>query len=281
MKMSMLILMGFLSFSIFAQEESGGGLAIAGCVDETTTVCANSHCFQPPVTEIVAHRGASAYAPENTHAAFNLAWELGVKIAEGDFRLTRDKQVVCIHDETTLRVAGISRRVSDTTYAELNELNMGKGESIPLLRDILGLLPPDKIFFIEIKGDSEILPYIRDIILESAVGFSFLRLISFSSDILVEVKRIMPEAQTYLLRKIRSRRDEDNTLRLLEELGIDGLSFKYTYVRAENLIYKLRLRGLKSHVWTVNSKLVAKRFIGYGVDSILTARPDRLLELVN
>lgn len=74
---------------------------------------------------IVAHRGASFDAPENTLAAFNLAWEQGADAIEGDFYLTADQQIACIHDKTTKRTAGVELKVADSTLDQLRELEYG------------------------------------------------------------------------------------------------------------------------------------------------------------
>ena len=74
---------------------------------------------------IVAHRGASHAAPENTSAAFELAWQQNADAIEADFRLSRDGQIVCIHDATTQRTAGVDRIVAQSTLAELKALDVG------------------------------------------------------------------------------------------------------------------------------------------------------------
>ncbi|MDP6721144.1 MAG: glycerophosphodiester phosphodiesterase family protein, partial [Pirellulaceae bacterium] len=93
---------------------------------------------------IVAHRGASYDAPENTLAAFRLAWRQGADGIEGDFYLTKDGQIVCIHDADTKRTAGVSRQVAKSTLAELRELDVGRwkdeefaGERMPTLQQVL------------------------------------------------------------------------------------------------------------------------------------------------
>ena len=68
-------------------------------------------------TDLIAHRGASHDAPENTLAAFRLAWEQGADGIEGDFRLSRDGEIICLHDATTRRTAGIDLVVADATLA--------------------------------------------------------------------------------------------------------------------------------------------------------------------
>ncbi|MDP7286911.1 MAG: glycerophosphodiester phosphodiesterase family protein, partial [Phycisphaerae bacterium] len=74
------------------------------------------------VTDIVAHRGASRDAPENTIAAFELAWKQGADAIEGDFYLTKDRRIVCIHDSSTKRTARANLSVAKSTLAELRKL---------------------------------------------------------------------------------------------------------------------------------------------------------------
>ena len=90
--------------------------------------------------DIVAHRGASADAPENTVPAFQLAWERGADRIEGDFFLTSDGVIVCFHDKTTKRLGGGNLKVSSTPYQQLRALDVGawkdpkwKGTRIPTL----------------------------------------------------------------------------------------------------------------------------------------------------
>src|SRR5438876_4057740 len=96
----------------------------------------------PPATEIIAHRGASADAPENTVAAFKLAFEQGADGFEADYCLTRDGKIICIHDENTQRTTGIDGVVSRMTLDELRRLDAGVwkgtkfiGEKLPTLQE--------------------------------------------------------------------------------------------------------------------------------------------------
>ncbi|MEM7392442.1 MAG: glycerophosphodiester phosphodiesterase family protein [Verrucomicrobiota bacterium] len=92
---------------------------------------------------VVAHRGASKDAPENTLPAFNLAWEQGADAIEGDFHLTADDKIVCIHDRDTEEVASVKKIVRQSTLAELKRLDVGswKGKQwadtrIPTLAEV-------------------------------------------------------------------------------------------------------------------------------------------------
>ncbi len=118
-------------------------------------------CLQAQV--IVGHRGASFDAPENTIAAFKLAWEQQADGIEGDFYITKDKQVVCIHDADTKRTAGKKLVVAESTLTELRELEYGKwkdakfaGEPIPTFEEVLKVVPSGKLFVIELKVGPDI-----------------------------------------------------------------------------------------------------------------------------
>lgn len=115
-----------------------------------------------PCVEIVAHRGASAEAPENTRAAVCRAWDLGADAVEIDVHLSRDGQLVVIHDETLNRTAGVAARVADRSAGELSRMDVGlwkgrewTGEGIPSLKQILTTVPVGGRLFVELKGDVE------------------------------------------------------------------------------------------------------------------------------
>src|SRR6478672_5367982 len=104
--------------------------------------------------QIIAHRGASFDAPENTLAAIRLGWDQGADGVEFDVRLSRDGQIVVIHDADTRRVANVDRLVSDQTVDELRQLDVGRwkgpqfaGERIPTLAEVLAIVPAGKTAF--------------------------------------------------------------------------------------------------------------------------------------
>lgn len=115
--------------------------------------------FEPAsLRGVVAHRGASREAPENTLAALRRAWELGAESAEIDVRVTADGHVVLMHDADTRRTGGRDRPVAEQTLAELRELDVGswkderfRGERVPTLGEALDATPPGRMLFVEIK----------------------------------------------------------------------------------------------------------------------------------
>ena len=112
---------------------------------------------------VIAHRGDSARRPENTLASFASALEIGAEVVEFDVQLTKDGEVVVIHDPTVDRTTDGTGRVVELTLAELRRLSAGyparfgdqyRGEKIPTLSEVLGLIRDRAIGMIEIKHDS-------------------------------------------------------------------------------------------------------------------------------
>ena len=119
---------------------------------------------------IIAHRGESFDAPENTLASINLAWERNADAVEIDIQLTKDKKIVVIHDKSTLRTGGKMKRIATSTYNELHQINVGKlkgakwkNEKIPLLNEVIDTIPANKILFIELKSNADIINPLKSI----------------------------------------------------------------------------------------------------------------------
>ena len=243
-----------------------------------------SHSFaQMPA--ITAHRGASYDAPENTLSAFKLAWKQGADAIEGDFHLTKDKEVVCIHDADTGRVAKEKWIVAQSTYEELRKLDVGSwkgtqwaGERIPTLKEVLQLVPAGKKIFLEVKSGVEIIPHLVKIFMESSVSREQIVIISFSLDIIAEIKKYMPEIKAYWLTSFRKEGEVwkpsiSEIVTLLKKVNADGLDCKAHESIDENFAKSLKYQGFEFHIWTVDNVEIAKRFQSLGVNSITTNRP--------
>ena len=141
-----------------------------------------TNVFSNPL--IIAHRGASGEAPENTMDAFKLAWELGADGIEGDFHLTHDGHIVAIHDKDTNKVTKGKNKliVKKTNLQELQKIDVGSWKNekyfkarIPTLEEVIDSLPMGKKFFIEIKCGTEIIQTsLPEAILEENNGRDFL-----------------------------------------------------------------------------------------------------------
>lgn len=234
---------------------------------------------------IIAHRGASFDAPENTLAAYRRAWEQNADGAEGDFHLTRDGQIVCMHDRTTKRTTNQELIVSEVTLDELKQLDAGawKGpsfanERIPTLEEILAELPADKLFFIEIKCGQEIFPAIKQAIPRSQVSAEQLRILSFNKEVIAAAKEVFPEIKRHWLveyqRGLSMIPKPESILSTLGEIGANGLNSSADQsVLTPEFIAELRRRNLELAAWTVDDPLLARQLIDTGVQMLTTNRP--------
>ncbi|OHB77186.1 MAG: hypothetical protein A2W31_17195 [Planctomycetes bacterium RBG_16_64_10] len=241
--------------------------------------------------DIVAHRGASYDAPENTLAAFQLAWQQGADGIEGDFHLTRDRQIVCFHDATAKRLTGIDRAISQMTLAEVRALDVGRwkgpqwaGARVPTLDEVLATVPADKYALIEIKCGPEIIPALTEQLAAARLRPDQTRVIAFDASVIAEVKRRLPKIKTHWL--VGYRQDEQTgawsptrqeILATLIETGADGVSTSGNrQVVDAALAEAIRARGLEFHVWTIDDVADARYFQRLGADSLTTNRPSFL-----
>jgi glycerophosphoryl diester phosphodiesterase len=238
---------------------------------------------------IVAHRGASKQAPENTLPAFNLAWEQGADAIEGDFRLTKDGQVVCIHDQTTERTTEANQVVARTTLQQLRKLDAGAwkaetfaGTRIPTLREVLATVPAGKRIYVEVKSGPEAVSPLLGAFRESGLDDSQIRVISFNQDVLKQLKAVAPQYRTSWLVAFKKKGGKltpthDVVLETLSAISADGLATAKDRV-PESFIRRLQTSGVEHHVWTVDDATTAKRFAAWGTRSITTNVPDRILK---
>ena len=153
---------------------------------------------------IVAHRGASQEAPENTLPAFNLAWEQNADAIECDVHLTKDGQVAVIHDEHTQRVSDTKLVVKQSTLMALRELDVGmhageayQGTVIPTLAEVLATIPAQKMIYIEIKCGPEIVPVLIEEIEKSGLNRKQIIFMSFQPAVLHACSRQAADIKTY------------------------------------------------------------------------------------
>jgi len=238
-------------------------------------------------SKIVAHRGASLDAPENTLAAFSLAWKQGSDAIECDVRMTRDSELICLHDATTQRTSGRLFSVTNSTLATLRKLDVGswkgdkwKNERIPTLTEVLSNVPAGKLIFAEIKGGAKIVPLLPGVIEDSKISEEQIVVISFDKDVISAAKRTLSKARCILLvdfkysRLRRSWRPSMKTVVSdMMDTGADGVSLHAIEPASAALIESIRLLSGEVHVWTVNDAETAERFYRLGVDSITTDKP--------
>ncbi|MEO8648247.1 MAG: glycerophosphodiester phosphodiesterase [Acidobacteriota bacterium] len=251
-----------------------------------------------PLPIIVGHRGASAYAPENTLAAFRRAIDDGAEGLEFDVRLSRDGVPVVIHDATLQRTGGLANEVAEMTSSELGGTDVGSwfnsafparaseafaAETVPTLRQTLELLREfTGRFYIELKcgpSDAEELskavcgvirdsPLLPQIVVKSFhLGISPILKMSCSG--VRTAALFAPQIMTML-------RKEKYLVNIAREFNADELSMHYS-LATRKLMRKADAAGFPVTIWTAENPRWVKRGIRIGLTAIITNDPARLL----
>ena len=240
-----------------------------------------------PKPVIFAHRGASAYAPENTLAAFELALVQNADAIELDVKLSADGQVVVIHDPTVDRTTGSRGRVKDLSFSELRALDAGsffsekfKGEKIPTLEEVFEAV--GKRTFINVELTNYTTPrdhlveavcvLVKKVGLQKQVMFS-----SFFASNLAKARTHLPGVPRGLLA-------------LNGWLGAWARSFGFAFGRYQALhpylkdvtseqVQRVHRLNRRIHVWTVNAAEDMRRLFRWGVDAIFTDDPQLAVQV--
>lgn len=233
---------------------------------------------------VVGHRGSSKTAPENTVASAKLAWEQGADAVEVDVHLSSDNKIIVIHDNGTKRTSGVDLEVSKTPYSRLKELDVGswknaqyKGEKIPLLEDIVSIIPEGKLLVVEIKSDKKIVPFIKEAFQRHPKADQLI-FIAFSYESIIDAKKAFPNNKSFWLSG-SFKKDAKTVLSGVKDDGLDGVDLNYKMLN-QNLIETASALGLEVHTWTVNDLDKAKEFQAMGVRSITTDIPDEVLKAI-
>jgi glycerophosphoryl diester phosphodiesterase len=234
--------------------------------------------------KIIGHRGASFDAPENTLASFRLAFDQGADAIECDVRLSRDGQIVVVHDPDTKRVAGVDRPVADQTLDELRGLDVGRwkgakyaGERIPTLAETLAIVPAGKRAYVEVKCGPEAVPELKRVIGAAKHAPGQVIVISFSADVVSAVKKETPDVPAYWVVRLRddtgTRWTADALVEAARAMNADGLDLSADATITREFVDSASAAGLPVYVWTVNDPAVARSLIAAGVSGIATDRP--------
>jgi glycerophosphoryl diester phosphodiesterase len=260
---------------------------------------------KPPV-RIIAHRGMGqgfiqpAAPPENTLPAFKAGWETGAIGCELDVRATSDGQALVIHDPTTERTTNASWTVAGHTAVELRSLDAGRwkglrwaGTRLPLLSEVLAILPDGKQLFIELKDGPQVVPGTVETIQASGKGPSQIVFLSFDIDTIGAMKAALPEYTGHLVvvfeadyrqgrwnvlyregsdfRGVTAVYDPKSLLQLLRRYRLDGIDS--SFAMPGSLVSTLADAGLDLVTWTIDDPLVALDLVKVGVRTITTDRP--------
>ena len=238
--------------------------------------------------EIIAHRGYSQKAPENTVSSFKLAWENNTDACELDLYLTKDGKVVIIHDKDTKRTTGVQKLVPDSTLDELRTLDAGSwkdpkftGEKLPTLEEALATMPMGKKrFFLEIKCGPEVVPAMTKILEPMRARADQLVIISFNLESCTAAKKALPWMKNYLIvggkekdKAKTQRKDVTPYIKQAKTASLDGLDLDMAWAWTPEMVKQIRDASLGVFVWTVDEPADIARFKALGVDGITTNEP--------
>ena len=230
--------------------------------------------------KVIAHRGASGYAPENTLVAFKKALDMGAKAVEFDVQMTQDGQLVVIHDYTLDRTTSGSGMIMDTDYEDIKEFDAGswfateyRGERVPLLKNVLQLFPADVEINIEIKKfllderklEEDIYGLVKEMNMMDQVVFS-----SFDHHCL---KNLRNYSDTRIGILISSSMIEPLTYMKSQQLVSHSINQKVAFIDKE-LVEDDHNNQIKVLSYTVNDRKIAEYFETIGVDGIFSNYPD-------
>lgn len=233
---------------------------------------------------IIAHRGESIDAPENTLAAINLAWERKVGAVEIDIQFTSDNQIVVFHDLETSRICGVKKVIRHSTLGELKLLDAGsykdeewKSERIPTLKEVLQTVPADGKLIIEIKSNAAILNVLKQELSDSGLQNTQIEIIAFDLDTLAKAKELMPEYIMLWLLDLDYQwpwwmlcLNKRKIIRKIEKLKLDGVDVWAGKILNDKFISEFHKAGLLVYSWTVDDPEKAKYLQEHGIDGITT-----------
>jgi glycerophosphoryl diester phosphodiesterase len=228
----------------------------------------------------IAHRGASAYAPENTFSAFDKALALGINHIELDVHFNSDRHVVVIHDDTVNRTTNGSGRVASQTLAQLRALDAGSWfgpqyseERIPSLDEVLERYKGKAHFHIEIKAQAEKLAQSTADLVRGYDMANDVTVTSFQKARLEEIRVYAPELPAgWLVTEV-----DDYITTQARQLGLTLICPKADTV-TPGLVEALHRQGFQVRAWGVGNEELMRRVVEAGADGMTVNFPDKLAE---
>ncbi len=231
----------------------------------------------PPL--VIAHRGASAYEPENTLRAFDLAIRQGAQMIELDLHLTRDDQVVVIHDPRLDHTTDLTGRVDQMTLDEIKLADVGRGERVPALDETLDLTLGKARLYLEIKDPRAAEETLR--IIRSRRCQSEMMIASFDLELM---RRLGEEVRDIELGVILGTDTLNPMVRWREAfpwIALRRINYQTLCLQVKlcsgYLARRIKASGKQLYVWTADEESQFARMISLGVDGIVTNKPDRLV----
>lgn len=229
----------------------------------------------------IAHRGASAHAPENTLRAFELAIELGADMSELDLRLSKDGALIVMHNASVDATTNGRGAIKDLTLAELKRLDAGEGERVPTLPEVIDLVRGRNGLYIELKAEGTTRATIECLRTHQFTNRKQVIVGSFNAALVRETKQLAPELATSLL--VGPVYPADELIRLAREAQADTVHLcwenrapqPHTLVTPE-LLHRLRAARLGIVLWHEERDDELRALKTLDVDAICTNTPEKL-----
>lgn len=243
----------------------------------------------------IAHRGASAYAPEHTIQAYTLGQQLKGDYIEIDLQMTKDGHLVAMHDETVNRTTNGTGLVKEHTLEEIKQLNAGffnekyptlakqeyENAKVPTLEEIIETFGHNANYYIETKSPDEyagmeekLLEIIKQyeindkVIIQSFSEESLQKI--HSLDVTLPLVQLLPYKKAVQLTELEIKKYKTYCI---------GLGMNYKYIDSA-YVKKIKKYGLEVHPFTVDNEKNIKNLLLWGVDGMFTNYPDRLQSLL-
>ena len=238
----------------------------------------------------IGHRGAKAYAPENTLTSFRKALDLGVDMVEFDVRITKDKYPVIIHANQLGRLTQKTGRINKLTLAQVKKARIKKTETVPTLGEVLEVVGNKVGLNIELKlkGSAQI---VVQTLRDYRIDFQNVMIASNHPSEIKEVERLEPKITTALVFRATNAFNiwfifdflailflpitKYYISWLVKKAGADYLNINHHFLDKRK-VELFKSQGIKICAWTVDSKRKIKYLKKLGVDGIITNYPDRL-----
>lgn len=235
-------------------------------------------------TKIIAHRGFSDIAPENTLIAFQKAIEIGADYFELDVHQTKDGILVVIHDKTINRTSSNNKtgKINNLNFSELHSVRVGlsskfgeeyNNEKIPTLKEALELAKGNIKVCVELKADkieNQVAELLNELdMIDQVIVFAF------NDKSLVNIKKLNPEIKTLFLKSYANIK----TLDFVKEINANAIGVGYDTKITKEFISYAHKNNIEVFKWTVNKEQEMKELIDLQIDGIITNKPDLALKL--
>lgn len=226
-------------------------------------------------------------APENTLPAYIKAWNQGVDAIELDVRETKDKRLICIHDDSLGRVSESEYTVSQETLAALKTIDVGGFRSkkfantyIPQLKEAFDCKPKKSKIFVEIKPSKISFNELNKMVETDVMSKLNTHFLGFYPNVVKALIKRFDIPATLSIIPAFFDYDYEKISLLLEKSKSFGISQQIDSKKSMNLIKKFKEEGKYCITWTVNNKKYMRDLIELGVDAIITDNPKKLLKVI-